>query len=284
MNFYIMNGKSDFIKFNNQYDEIEEEFFRKIEAEINSLSKGQLPVNWCWIDSSENTVVAKRSQDKYIDSVYFKKFLKRSFLENFKSLLRGSRCERSIRQAALLLDKGFNTPEVVCWGRYNANEFMITRDVSSIGYGDSINKILKIDHCDSKNINDIELVNRKRNLVSGIGHLVGELHKAGIIHGDLRPNNVLIKSDGSNNEFYLIDNERNKIFKKPPEKLIIKNLVQIMMFFPEDLSKAYRCRFYKKYFSVVEQKDIKEQKRIMKSVHDIVSTRLEGRVRNNADL
>jgi hypothetical protein len=61
--------------------------------EIPTLLRGQLPPDWEWVDSSSNSIVAKRLQPY---PAYYKEFLSRSPFERIKTLLRGSRCQRAM--------------------------------------------------------------------------------------------------------------------------------------------------------------------------------------------
>lgn len=248
-------------------------------ASVPLLSQKKLPPSWAWVISSNHAVVAKNTGEQDSQQVFFKMFLNRSLFEGIKSFFRGGRCQRSIQQSDLLLKHGFSAPEVHCWGRCLGHDFMITQGIVSIGYGDYIKSYSKLLENQNKTKNIAEIINSKRQLVSTLGTLVGRLHQTGIIHGDLRPNNVLVQTDYPMPEFYFIDNERNKFYKCPPKKLIIKNLVQIMMFFPKDLSFTYRQRFYKNYFSTVERFDLDEQNKIALAVHKKVTQRLKGRSR-----
>ena len=251
----------------------------KFKEEVPCIVEKNLPDSWEWVNSSENTIVAKNTQDRIEENVFLKIFLDRSVLEGVKSSIRGSRCQRSIKQSDTLSDLGFNVPEVCCWGSSHGKDFVITKAIPSIGYADYIKNNVKLIE-NSKNQETVsDLIKNKRKLVSGIGQLVGDLHHKGLIHGDLRPNNILVKDKNQKYEFYLIDNERNMLHKNPADKLIIKNLVQIMMFFPEDLSSTYRCRFYKSYFKILNRFKAEEQKKIIRAVHDKVADRLKGRSR-----
>lgn len=246
-------------------------------ASVLPLAQKKLPPGWDWVNSSNHAVVAKNTGDQNSQQVFFKMFLHRSLGEGIKAFLKGSRCHRSIQQSDVLLKHGFNAPEVYCWGRCLSYDFMITQAIVSIGYGDYIKNYSKLVEKQNKPKNIAEIVSSKRLLVSSLGSLIGRLHQTGIIHGDLRPNNILVQTDYPIPEFYFIDNERNKFYKYPPRKLIIKNLVQIMMFFPKDLSFTYRQRFYKNYFSTVGRFNLNEQKKITLAVHEKVKKRLKGR-------
>ena len=251
----------------------------RFKEDIPNIVEKKLPDNWQWVNSSENTIVAKNTHVKIDESVFLKIFLDRSILEGLKSSVRGSRCQRSIRQSDILSGLSFNVPEAYCWGKCHGKDFVITKAIPAIGYADYVKDNIEL----IKNSNDhetaIDLIKSKRKLVSGVGQLVGSLHHKGLIHGDLRPNNILVKDVNQKYEFYLIDNERNILYKSPSDTLIIKNLVQIMMFFPDDLSSTYRYRFYKNYFNATERFKIDEQRMIIQAVHIKVSDRLKGRSR-----
>ena len=251
----------------------------KFKEDIPYVVEKKLPDNWEWVNSSENTIVAKKTHVKTDESVFLKVFLDRSILEGLKSSVRGSRCQRSIRQSDILSDLGFNVPEAYCWGKCHGKGFVITKAIPAIGYADYIKNNIKLIMNSNDHEAALDLIKSKRKLVSGIGQLVGALHHKGLIHGDLRPNNILVKDVNQKYEFYLIDNERNMLHKSPADKLIIKNLVQIMMFFPEDLSSTYRSRFYKSYFKAGKRFNIDEKKEIIQAVHNKVTDRLKGRSR-----
>ena len=77
--------------------------------------------------------------------------------------------------------------------------------------------------------------------------MVGELHKNGICHGDLRVNNILVQESTGDVIFYFVDNERNTLFKKIPRRLIKKNLVQVNMIQSPHISRQDRLRFFQAY-------------------------------------
>ncbi len=70
------------------------------------------------------------------------------------------------------------------------------------------------------------------------------MHATGFIHGDLRTSNVLARMQGEEFRFTLIDNERNRQIVPPPGKALLKNLMQLNMLLPSDLSRTDRMRFF----------------------------------------
>ena len=79
------------------------------------------------------------------------------------------------------------------------------------------------------------------------------MHAANISHGDLRTGNVLVKLKEDDWDFYFLDNERTVKYNKLPDKLRIKNLVQIGMVLNENLTNTDRMRFYKTYLKQNQQ-------------------------------
>jgi tRNA A-37 threonylcarbamoyl transferase component Bud32 len=204
---------------------------------VRVLLDGELPSGWKWVDSSVNSVVAKRLKPK---PVYYKEFLKRSPIEWIKNFFRKSRCQRAIIKGKILRQRGFHSPVVSCWGKKGNRHFMISEGVDALGLGDYIGKHWQ------RPLSGGEIT-AKRRFIKKFGKMIGELHKNGICHGDLRVNNILVQESTDDVIFYFVDNERNTLFKKIPRRLIRKNLVQINMFQSPHITRQDRQRFFQAY-------------------------------------
>ena len=204
---------------------------------VRVLLDGELPSGWEWVDSSVNSIVARRLKPKL---VYYKEFLSRSPFEGIKSFFRGSRCQRAISKGKILRQRGFYSPVVSCWGKKGNRHFMISEGVDALGLGDYIDKHWQ------RPLSGGE-ISAKRRFIEQFGTMIGELHKNGICHGDLRVNNILVHESTGEVIFYFVDNERNTLFKKIPRRLIRKNLVQINMMQSPYISRQDRLRFFQAY-------------------------------------
>jgi len=205
----------------------------------DSLLNGILPKGWEWVNSSSNTIVARR----LAPSTYYKEFLKKSPFEELKNIFRGSRSKRARLNREILTGKGFNSPTIYCWGRKRGRPFFFTEGVDALGLGIFIYTNWKLPLSGKKRYS-------KRVIIEKLGQEIGRLHKAGIYHADLRLNNILIQNNKKKIKFYLIDNESIYCFKRIPRWLIEKNLVQINMIFPKYVTRQDRLRFFNSYNEV----------------------------------
>lgn len=117
---------------------------------------------------------------------------------------------------------------------------MISEGVEALGLGDYISKHWQPPLSGGE-------ISAKRRFIKKFGTMIGELHKNGICHGDLRVNNILVQESTGDVIFYFIDNERNALFKKIPRRLIRKNLVQLNMTRSPHVSRQDRLRFFQAY-------------------------------------
>ncbi|MFZ3071637.1 MAG: lipopolysaccharide kinase InaA family protein [Thermodesulfobacteriota bacterium] len=204
-----------------------------------------VPSDWIEIPSAISSRVFRFS---FMGADYvFKEYLERGALEPLKALITGVRAERAWRGGTLLVEKGFLTPPMVAWGVRKhkgmpGKSFLVTvfiRDACGLA------SLLKER---GGALSSSETLNMRTRVSSMLGCLVGRLHSQGIVHGDLRLGNILIKGWGGDAPaFYLIDNERNACFKKIPMNLIVKNLVQVNMVLAPCVGPAVRMRFFRAY-------------------------------------
>ncbi len=231
---------------------------------VHSLLNGDLPKGWEWVKSSSNTIVARRLKRNV---AYYKEFLNRSLFEGLKSLIRASRCDRARLQGEILRQKGFRSPEILCWGQHGYRHFMVTEGVNATSLGHFISK-----HWGPPLSR--EQFRAKREFIEKLGEEIGRLHKEGICHGDLRLNNILVQQTEMGINFYFIDNERNRCFKKIPQRLIKKNLVQVNMIDPSYVTLQDRLRFFMAYSKIYPRFSFEERRSLMQKVHQRTLRRL----------
>jgi hypothetical protein len=224
---------------------------------VHSLLNGDLPKEWEWVKSSCNSIVARRLKPSL---TYYKEFLDRSPFEWLKSLVRGSRCDRARLQGEILGQKGFRSPEILCWGKQRCRHYIVTEGINASGLGDFIIKHWRLPLAR-------EQFWAKRKLIEKLGQEIGRLHKEGIWHGDLRPNNILVRQTEKEVYFYLIDNERNRYFTEIPRRLIERNLVQVNMIDPSYVTLQDRLRFFMAYSKIYPRFTCQEKRVLVQKVH-----------------
>ena len=254
-----------------------------------SMHRGELPPGWRWVVSSPAARVATAQ------GVFIKLFLPRNLWEWPKQLLRGGRAARAAREGRRLAELGFLTPAVCGYGTLGlralgfralgfrdpgsgargcsvpgSTQWLATRAVPAMSFGDFVTGFFD-GQPEREGVARGPLYRR-------LGDLVGRLHRVGIIHGDLRPNNVLLGCAEDGVRFYLIDNERNRRYRRLPDKLVLKNLVQIQMQFDSDFSPAERELFFAAYGAARQLAD-GERDALATASRRRVAERLRGKTR-----
>lgn len=204
-------------------------------TQVNQIAKGNIPCDWERVASSRKTIVARKNTAD--DLLYCKIFLKRNRLEGLKKLFRGGRGARMVRNERMLQAAGFLVPETLYWGTLREKEFTLSRGVNGI----SILLWLKQPH-DTTGI--------KRKILRKLGEEVASLHRVGFAHGDLRMSNILLEKNSDPIRFFFIDNERTRLYRKIPRKLIFENLRQLNTDAIFILSRTDRLRILKAYLKI----------------------------------
>lgn len=197
------------------------------------LAGGDAPPGWEWVASSVNARVARN----VAGTIYYKEFLPRGPLESLKALVRGSRAERARHHNDALRKAGFSAPANIAWGTLaEGREYLFSSAVPGISVTEWLRGELQQRRGGK--------LGRRRQLLRELGVFIGRFHAAGFIHGDLRTSNVLANLQGDKFHFALIDNERNTHYSDPPGSGLLRNLMQLNMLLPADLSTRDRMRFF----------------------------------------
>jgi tRNA A-37 threonylcarbamoyl transferase component Bud32 len=171
--------------------------------------------------------------------VYLKEYVTRSWLDRVKHLARANRARRATQGSLLLARAGLKTPEIVAVSTLRQRCFLATVEVADAHPAHEYFRAGCQPYASST-------LRERRQILRQLGCEIGRMHRAGIVHGDLRPGNILIRRNGKNWEFFFIDNERTKRWPRIPRKLRLKNLVQINML-PDEISNTDRLRFFQAY-------------------------------------
>ncbi|MBW8034797.1 MAG: hypothetical protein FVQ79_03870 [Planctomycetes bacterium] len=203
--------------------------------------------------------------------LFFKQYLYRSPIDFLKHIFRPSRAKRAAAAAIMLAQHGLSTPEIIAIGQLKIaglaiKTFVITRTIENAKdlYA-CIEEVLQAP------------VLQRHKFLTDLGTTIGTMHNAGIFHGDLRPGNVMVRIQDGNWKFYFLDNERTKKFAQIPEKLRLKNLIQINMIISDQLTAADRMRFYKSYRKA-HTTPIQNQKQLAINTAQKTAQRLEKKL------
>ncbi len=231
--------------------------------ELNLLARGLLPPGWKQAASSKYAWVALKPHDPHC---YFKKFLPRSRLEGIKALFQGSRARRFVRETRRLQFLGFGAPDVIAWDRsfwsiLMGGGWVLTRGIDGLGVFDYWCGFMAGQH-----------INIKRSFLTALAREIAKLHNSGVVHGDLRLNNILVVPRMEKWDFIFLDNERNQLYNRIPWKYRCKNLVQMNMTEDPSIYLSDRLFFFKAY---CKESDLtkSERKRLFRDVAHRTSIR-----------
>lgn len=159
-------------------------------------------------------------------SVYVKRFHLHSTWCFVNRMFRAGRAKKAFEATIMLRECGFDVakPLVILErsiGPFRTESIFITKEVQN---SVQLSRKLQELSADSSTFN----LRQKRKLISEFGKIVGKLHNKKILHGDLRPRNVLVQKKDNYWSFWLIDNERTKRFSRFTDNLARKNLVQMI--------------------------------------------------------
>lgn len=176
--------------------------------------------------------------------VYLKNYLFSGFFDFIKSFFRMSRAKSSFNASLLLRRNSFNAPEPFVLlektaGPFRTDSILVTEEIEN-----SVQLYKYFQDLAGKN--NFDSVREKRRIISKLGELVGRLHRCGISHGDLRLGNILLRKNAGEMEFFLIDNERTRKYRKLRLRLQLKNIVQVNMF-RHSITSTDRMRFLRSY-------------------------------------
>jgi len=180
------------------------------------------------------------------ETVYHKEYLDRSMWDAIKHLFRATRALRSFRASQMLEIHGFRTPVVLAVGQRRVG-FLFKRSVMATLEVSRSNHLLYLLGAHADVSGELPLRVR-RDLIRSLGRIVGSLHAARIVHGDLRLGNVLARRESGCWEFYFLDNERTRKCRWFSDRLRLKNLVQVNMI-RRGVSATDRMRFFQAYLS-----------------------------------
>jgi hypothetical protein len=217
-----------------------------IEAVKEFAGSGIPSGDWVRLGSSGNARVWKFRTPAgwYV----LKEYLGKDFFDNAMFFVRGSRARRAWERGRELSIRGFNTPLGLAYGErlsfFSPPRCFLVSEFLPDSPG--VYTLLKEEF---RRPLSGERVRIKRTLLDGLGRFVGRLHAEGVVHGDLRLDNIIVRRWWSDSPvFILIDNERNRHFSgEIPARLRLKNLVQLNMVLLVQVTFSDRLRFFNAY-------------------------------------
>jgi tRNA A-37 threonylcarbamoyl transferase component Bud32 len=153
-------------------------------------------------------------------TVYVKHYRDWSLAGRLARALGYSRARREWEFAGYLRSRGVPTPTVLAWCRQDAQEWLITEAVEPAQAADQW-------HLEQIWRDDPPARRQVSRVAAAMGELVGRMHAAGILHGDLHCGNVLVRTDGPQPNLVLLDLHRMRRRGRLSRRQRTANLAQL---------------------------------------------------------
>jgi hypothetical protein len=184
-------------------------------------------------------------------------------IDAIKCAIRGSRALHVATISGELARAGIGVPRVILYGRDTdtGREVVITERAP----GHMVPRWLK---------GGRDQLALKRALLRTLGGQIANLHRAGFIHGDLTPFNVLVAGDREPPRISFIDHERTRRTRLARiARPRLRNLVQLGRFNLPGLTTTDRMRVWSAYTRAMGLRDARaERKRILKMLRERVAS------------
>ena len=143
------------------------------------------------------------------------------------------RAFRAFRMGRALARAGFGAPEALLVGRRGGQGVLVTRDVEAASLLDALAAAMA----------GPAALSAKRRFLRALGTEVGRLHRAGFVHGDLVPSNLLVRPTG----IVFLDHDRTRRGRPLVWWGARRNLVQLGRFVVAGVTLADRVRVLRAY-------------------------------------
>ena len=183
--------------------------------------------------------VILRMKDAWDIPLCVKWYRKRGMADRLKEVVRGGRVLRAWKAGNALLARGFRVATPFAMVKTSRGGFLLMEAAQ----GKELDRILD----GMLQQKDGVAFREKAALAEALGTLIGRLHEKGIFHADLKACNLMVSRDGERWEIKLLDYDNVKVFRNLPEKMVVKNLVQLNTSIPGGVSRGFRFRFFRAY-------------------------------------
>lgn len=131
------------------------------------------------------------------------------------SFFKKSKAERAYLYAGIYRQRGFHTPHEIAYIEINRNGL----------FADSY--FISTECCDLPLMPILNKEGFDRKVTQALAYLLMDLHKKGILHGDLNLNNILYRMENGQHRFTLIDTNRTRFIASPDFTTCMENLKRL---------------------------------------------------------
>ncbi len=188
---------------------------------------------------------------------YFKRFTPTSP----RYLYKVQRARHTVLHEERIRRLGFGAPETVCLLERRRLGLVIESAVISLAHPDAHKVSFVLNH----NAGDlIRSIADKRMLLRHVAEIVARWHNAGLFHGDLHLGNLFCRKANGSFEFFWLDNEEGRHYRKLPFRKRVHDLAHIVRQ-RHNITITDRMRLWKVY---AQTSDLSEhaQRRVLRAV------------------